>query len=320
LACEYRKPIRRVEWDRARGGDPVGLDVWDQVGDDMGPGGIRVVPGGTFPVTPWINFGKEDMLKLSSLMEVLVAAHMTEIVDSPFTQRGGIMLVAPPGNLKSTMVASAYEHFPDAKVLSDINIQTLIGLRDDIAAKRLNTLAFTEIEKLYQRHAATAGNIEGHLKAMVEEGFSRASFEDQRMFCLVAKCLVVGSMVPIIYRQKYTQWQANGFLRRFLWVTYTLKDQDALMRAIHNWKKLTVRNGIFYPIMMGGSLPYKVSEADSRTIRKMVHFQPGQETPYVLLKKIYSVLLWKHKGRKAMTILDDFAESLGRTGATLSFD
>jgi hypothetical protein len=264
--------------------------------------------------------GEEEQLKLSSLMEVLVAAHLTELVDSPFDQRGGIMLVAPPGNLKSTLIRAAYDHFPDAKVLSDLNIQTLIGLRDDIAAKRLNTLAFTEVEKLYQRHSATAGNIEGHLKAMVEEGFTRASFEDQRMFCLSARCLVAGSLLPVIYRQKYKQWNDNGFLRRFLWVTYTLRDQDALMKAIHDWKKLTLRNGISYPIMMGGKLPYKVTEQESRTIRKMIHFQPGQETPYVLMKKIYSILIWKHKGKNAMRILTDFSEGLQREGGQLTLN
>jgi len=47
-------------------------------------------------------------------------------------------------------------------------------MRDDIAGGRINTLSFLEMEKIYQRHASTSSNIEGHLKAMVEEGFTNA--------------------------------------------------------------------------------------------------------------------------------------------------
>lgn len=262
-------------------------------------------------------------MRLNTLMQVLLAAHFSYKVEGEFLQRGGIMLVAPPASLKSTIISSSYIDIHDALCLSDINIQTLIPMRDDIAGGRINTLSFLELEKIYQRHPSTASNIEGHLKAMVEEGFTNASFEDQRMQCLQARALVVGAMTPSLQRMKYTAWRENGFLRRFLWCMYQMKDKQLLMDAIDNWKKLGMSD-VDLPIGMSQkSIDPRMEQKESTQIRVMLRYQPGQETPYVLMKKIFCVLrYWNRKddnpSKKAMAVMNDFSESLRKDGAQLT--
>jgi hypothetical protein len=258
-------------------------------------------------------------MSLNSFMEVLVAAHISHFVDSPFNERGGIMLVGPPSSLKSTILMSAYKPFPDAMVLGDINVQTLMYLRDDIACHKTNTMAFTEFEKLYQRHVSTASNIEGHIKAIVAEGFTHNSNEDQRMATLTARALVVGAIVPGCYRKHYTDWMGSGFLRRFLWCIFRMKNPSVLMDAIDEWKKIQIEEGLSYPINLGNIIPFDVTREESTKIRQWIRFQPGQEIPFVLLKKILSVLKWHHRrdGKNAMKILEEFSRCLGPTGTTL---
>lgn len=261
-------------------------------------------------------------MKIKSLVEVLIAAHFTTKVNSDFASRGGILLVAPPASLKTTIINAAFK-FHDAVILSDINIQTLIPMRDDMNSGKINSLAFTEVGKLYQRNAVTSSNIEGHLAGMVEEGFTNASFEDQRMATLKARCLVVGGMTPSLYRQKYTGWDQSGFLRRFLWCVYQMKDKQAIMNAIDKWKIIEL-NDFSIPIGLGDAkIPYQISSANSRKLRHLLRDQPGQETPFILLKKIFCVVRYWHRAergadQKAMDVIIDFAQSLERGGAELT--
>ena len=87
-------------------------------------------------------------MQVRSLLEVLDAAHLTKFVRSPFSSRGGILLIGPPETLRTTLISSALEDYPDALVLSDINVKQLIEMREDMSAGKITTLAFTELAKL----------------------------------------------------------------------------------------------------------------------------------------------------------------------------
>lgn len=262
-------------------------------------------------------------MKLSSLLEVLSAAHLTAFVESPFESRGGLILVAPPGSLKTTIVRTL-EVYPNAAVLSDINVPTLNDMRDDIANNVIRTLAFGELEKLYARHAASASNVEGIIKAMAEEGFKHAAYEDQRMHCREARCLVVGGMTQQLYRRKYKQWADDGFARRFVWSHFVLSDPDAIMEAIDQWKKIKLCEPIVFALPPGSRIEYQITAEESRWIRSLIPRRPDPAAAYVLLKKILCVLYMRYPreahGNKAAEILFDFSESLGMKGATLDIE
>lgn len=261
-----------------------------------------------------------NSMKPQSLLEFLDAAHLSSFVESDFGSRGGIMLVGPPNTLKSTMVEAAYNPYPNALVLSDLNVQQLARLRDDLSGGRYPTIAFTAFEKLYARHAATSSNLEGYLLALVEEGFTRVAFEDSRMAAIKAKALVVGATTISFYSRKYQDWHDSGFLRRFLWLVYRVDDPRKLENAIHKWELLPI-DSIQRKAAPTGSIKYNLSVAESTSLLTMAKEQPDRSTGFILLKKIAIVLKWKYTGTKTperwIEILRDIAPALSSSGSTI---
>jgi hypothetical protein len=252
----------------------------------------------------------------TSVIECLSALHQSKYVQGDFDQRGGVMLVAPPGTLKSTLIRLALEDYPDALVLSDLNINTLTQLKSSIVDQRYTTLGFGEFEKLYQRNPATANNIEAHIKALVEEGFQRASFEDQRAQMFAARCAVIGGITPALYTRLMGKWIDNGFARRFIFCIYSLRDRESIMTAIDRWQH--IQFGQVHLSSPGNKrIPYTITHEENKIVRAMIATQPAREGPFVLCKKILCVLKWRHGPKKALPILRDFAESFHAKGARL---
>lgn len=268
-----------------------------------------------FSKTP-LHKGQKEM-RASSLIEFVSASHLTRFVNhSIYSQRGGIFFVSPPGSLKSTLIRNALEGFPDVLQLSDLNINTLTMLKTSFIDGRYTTMAFGEFEKLYQRNPATAANIEGHLKAMVEEGFGNSSFEDQRMVAVHARVLMIAGITPSCYTRLTPRWMENGFARRFIWSHYTLNDPNIIVDAIHKWKPINFGK-VIKEMPSNEHIPYTVTVKESNKLRDLMKYQPSLETPYMLMKKVFCVLKWRHSPSKAMAIVEDFSESLGNQGAKL---
>ena len=258
-------------------------------------------------------------MKPYTVIEIIDAVHLTKYIESPFPQRSGLMLVAPPGGLKSTMIETGLDVYPNALSVADINVNTFIKLRDDLQSNKYATIALGEFEKLYQRNASTAANIEGVIKACVEEGFVNGPFEDVRMGGIKARVLIIGGMTPTFYASKYDHWQKSGFARRFLWSKFSISNPELILEAIHEWRRIEM-DAIprRYPGMQG--IPFNVSPVESRYLMKLIRDQPGDASPYVLLKKIFCVLKWKYPKdeKKPMETMKDFAESLKRDGTELT--
>lgn len=251
-------------------------------------------------------------MKAQNLIKVLHAAHWSYLVEGKWLERGGIMLVSPPGSLKSSFIKTLTVH-DRALIMSDVNVPTINRLREDIAIGRYRTLAFTEFEKIYQRDPATSRNIEAHLRAFVDEGFRTASYEDARMVRRQAYCMVIGAITTNCYQRRFAEWEDSGFGRRFLWVHYALADPDIITRAIADWKRLSFKSVAFLE-MSDQDVPYNLSKQEATRIRKFL--PPDSNTCYTLLQKI-AVVLKHSEGRNYMDILEDFAECLTGEGARL---
>jgi len=227
------------------------------------------------------------------------------------------MFVAPPGQWKSTVIEVSTEHYSDSIVLSDVNVQTLNAMHDELGQK-INTLAFPAFEKIYERNPQTSANIEGHIKALVAEGLSLASFEDQRMpGSYKARSLVIGGIPPVVHRRRFADWRDNGFYRRFIWSFFHFKDPRVIIDAIHLWQKIDLDFDI--PIVPSKDLVLDMSPAESEKLFRMLKAQGGEAIPLVLLKKMFCVLRWRHKKDplQPMKIMEDFATSLGKSPAEL---
>jgi hypothetical protein len=257
-------------------------------------------------------------MQVRSLLEVLDAAHLTKFVRSPFNARGGILLIGPPETLRTTLISSALEDYPDALVLSDINVKQLIEMREDMSAGKITTLAFLELAKLYARNPAVAKNIEGHIMALIEEGLSLASFQDKRMSSTKARSLVIAACTEKFYGQRFTEWTDSGFSRRFLHCMYRLDDPWALAEAQEK-RTLIELDTIKRKIPGNREIKWNVEPEEMRAIRKLLKYQfrKGISTPFNLAANIYCVLKWKYDATEARTIFGDFAQSLQDDSALL---
>lgn len=262
-------------------------------------------------------------MQAQDLVEILCAAHLGYLVEGPFSERGGIMLVGPPGVLKTTFVSALDITYNDALMLSDVNVKSLIRLRDVIASGKVNTLVLPEFVKVYERADVTAKNIEGTLRAMTAEGFSAASFEDSRVNRLRARCLVMGALTPSTVDARFTGWEESGFNRRFLWCLMRLKDPLALERAAVNWSRIDFRMKHLPLVPLGTQIPNLTTYKERQKLAAFAKYQPGGDhaIQIQLLIRILAVLRWWYNEtndpRDPMHTVESFASSLGKNGVTL---
>jgi hypothetical protein len=257
-----------------------------------------------------------------TILEIIDAAHLSKHIESPFHQRGGIMMQGPPATLKTTFIQNVLDEHYDALVVSDINIQTLMKLRSDFRTGRYSTLAFTEFSKVYARRGDTASNLEAAIHQLVEEGFTKPSFVDQRMSMTRSRCFVIGAMTETFYESKYNEWMDSGFMRRFLWCNLSIANAHLLMDSVARWKPLDLGE---YKTRKPGNkfIPLNNNDKENDEMRVMLREQVGTTTPFVLLKKILAVLHWKYDkedSKKAMKIMRDFAPCLLREGDEITLE
>jgi hypothetical protein len=262
-------------------------------------------------------------MQASDFVEVLCAAHLGNMVEGPFSDRGGMMVVGPPGVLKTTFVSVLDAQYHDVVMLSDINVKSLIRLRDSIATGKINTLVLPELAKVYERVDSTAQGVEGTIRALVAEGFSSASFEDARINRLKARCMVIGALTPAMLDQHFERWVDTGFSRRFLWCLVRLSDTSALEKAAVNWKRIDFRVKHVPRVPLGDSIPNLTTKQERERIVALVKYQPSDDHSMhiQLLTRICAVLRWwyaeTNDPRSAMDTIEAFAPALGRDGAVI---
>lgn len=262
-------------------------------------------------------------LPLSVLLECLCAAHLSSYVASEFSDRGGIILVGPPGVLKSKLLEVVDRLYHDAINISDINVPTLNDLKEQLAAGSIRTLVIPEFAKLYERDPRTARNLEGTMRALVAEGFRTASFEDARINTLVARCVVLTAITPRFQSQQFTRWEDSGFSRRFLWPLVRMRDPDLLTKSVEEGKLVRFGAGRMPPLPVEGVIRDETTYAERRHLRDFLKRQPGgvHNMQQLMLVRMLAVLKWWYamEGRRAkpMDTVRTFARALGEGGAQL---
>lgn len=259
-------------------------------------------------------------MRVANLIEFLDAAVSTKFVVGPYEERGGIMLVGYPGSLKSTIVHTAIEPYSDAMVISDINVQQWLKIREDFITGKFSCIAFTDFEKIYQRHASTASHVEGIIQGLVAEGYGTGPSGDQRMPTIPARALVVGAMTNSAFESRYESWQKSGFLRRFIWLVITLQNSGEIVKAIRRWEKIDFGKVVIRPA--NKQIKMEIGPERSKQIESIMKYQPGLEgIAYTLMKKIAAVLEWKYSGnggnKRVTELLDDIAPALSKQGGKI---
>lgn len=259
--------------------------------------------------------------KLANFIEVLWASTLTHRVDSQFESRGGILLIAPPAHFKTTML-KAVETQPGVHPLSDITVTGLVSARDMIAARKINTLLFYDLQKVYERKSETASNIIGSLRALMDEGFTSAAYENQNIIQQRARALVLAAGTPAMYRRYAGDWDENGFSRRLIFSVYSLSNPEVIVKAIMKDEPLELCGISSVNIPFNLCIKMEEREGDETALRSLLsRGQRGEEIPLILLRKILAVLRWKakqlHHKDFALDIVKEFGRSMKDEGVQI---
>ena len=263
------------------------------------------------------------MVKLETFLTVLWASCLTNKVESRFYSRGGLLLIAPAGQMKTSML-SILTDMHGVMGYSDMTQKTLVEARDYIAAKKISTLLLYDFQKIYERKSDTAANIVGSIRALVEEGFSSAAWEEHSNLIQVkARALVLAACTPAFIRQHIVEWDESGFSRRFLFCHYSLANPEVIVKAIMSDDPIPLVLNGHVNVPFNLTIPLVEHQGDEEKLRRMLrHGQRGEEVPLILLRKILAVLRWrcqrmKQKGTDAMSILQEFSQCMRDEGAEI---
>jgi hypothetical protein len=177
------------------------------------------------------EFVHANLVRVSTFIECIKAAHLSSYVQSAFSHACGLFVVGAPGTIKTTLL-ECLDHYESALPLSDVNNRTLQKLKGHLTANAIRTLVIPEMQKLYERDPRTAIGVEGTLRALVEEGYRGASFDEPTALRFRARAVVIGAMPETFRDQHWDRWTESGFARRFLWCLVRLGDPAILMEAV----------------------------------------------------------------------------------------
>jgi hypothetical protein len=277
--------------------------------------------GKLYTAPPKIQYTTSPTVRATTMIQILNAAHLAYMVESPFEERNGIMIVGPPGTWKTTLITIAFKNYSDKSFHTDITTKQLVSLRSKMADGSIRSMLFEEFAKIFARTNAGAGvNVEKHIQALIEQGFHRASYEDSALVTVKAQAFVVGGLVYSEYEKRFTQWLDDGFARRWLWCHIIMEKPIKLVESVQEWKRIELGINLSFsqPI---NNIPHNVTPEESLMIRNFVQKQPGQPETAKLMHKILSVLKWRDSNKelkeKPIDLLSEFALTLGDVPARL---
>lgn len=231
------------------------------------------------------------------------------------------MIAGPPGTLKSTIIKTI-DAMDKGLSLSAINMTTFRALVNEIANKKIRTLAFEEFASVYAGDPRTASRVETTLAAMAEQGHSTMGLQDERMQRLEARCAVIAAMVPEFHEQKFRRWDDSGFHRRFLWSLIRVADPDKLTNSVIEWQRLDIPNSRVPNIPLSLIIKDSLSPTERRELLRSLKKQPGGDVTSQLrtLCKMTSALAWwysRSSKKDAMKTIRTFSQTLGKHGDEL---
>lgn len=254
------------------------------------------------------------------MLEAICAIHMSSYVDSPVKDRGGLILVGPPGVLKTSFLDIVEDNYHNAISASNLNTTTLLKMQQQFHAGTMRSLILPDIQAIYAGDPRTSGRLEQALMQLAGEGNRGASWQDARHQRFKSRCTIFGAITIKHYEKMAPGWEDSGFLRRFLWSAYTLSEPDILMDAIQDWRRADIGSIRVPALPSGRSIPDTLTTDERRQIRNWLKHQPGpHEIQFTLLCRATSALRWHYANRRikknAIETMREFARTLSKDAA-----
>jgi hypothetical protein len=264
-------------------------------------------------------------LKARALLEAICAIHLSSYVESPVQDRGGLMIVGPAGVLKTTFL-DILDEYPNAVCSSNLNTQTVVKMLPEAVNGSLRSIVIPDLQAIYAGDPRTSARLEQMIMQLTGEGSRGPSWADSRFQKFKSRCAIFGAMTPDHFERYSNRWEASGFLRRFLWASYSLSDPEVLMNAIEQWKRadLGAISSLPVPQIPGSrSIPDSLTRDERRSIRLWLKHQPGpHEIQFSMLCRATAALRWSYQQQRvklnALDTMRAFAETLQKDAARVT--
>lgn len=263
--------------------------------------------------------------RIETLVEAVSCIHLASYVQSPYKDRGGLMLVGPAGVMKTTVLDVLDNNHANALSVSNAHMATMKKLQPAFYNGQIRSLCFPDLQSIYAGDPRTASRIEQMMMQLAAEATRTiGGEEDSRYAKFKGYCTIFAAMTPAFYTQRINKWEESGFSRRFLWATYTLLDPEILMRAIAQWTRANIGSTLIPRCPVNNLITDTLTRKEREEIAGWLRHQPQpHEIQFQVLCKATSALAWHYKinkiRRSAMNTMREFAETLQHDAALLKF-
>ena len=263
------------------------------------------------------------LIRVETLVDGICGLHIASYVESPYKDRGGLMLVGPAGVLKTTLLDVLDNNYHNALAISNSHMSTMRKLQPAFYNGQVRSLCFPDLQSIYAGDPRTANRIEQMMMQLSGEATRTiGGDEDSRYAKFKGYCTMFAAMTPSFYTAHINKWDEAGFSRRFLWGTYTFQDPDILMRAVAQWTRATLGENVVPVCPTNNLIPDSLKQADREEIQTWLRHQPQpHEIQFQVMCKATSALAWHYKQNRirknAMEVMREFSEILQHDAALL---
>lgn len=266
----------------------------------------------------------KQTITLEDFLEVICSFHFASLVPGPIADASGLMLVAPSGSLKSSLLMVIPSLYPDTCVCdSNWYYGKLLKMRGAFYNGGKRSIVIPELASIYAGDPRTGGRIEQMLQQMAGEGSISTQETDSRWERYEMRAQIFAAMTPDFARKKNRSWE-EGFHRRFLWAHLAMANDEILMDYLTAWKRAEIE--VSQPIIEPAQkiIPNLATYAEKMKVRRLLDAQKDfgpNHTRFVFMCRALSVLKWHYRRiglkKNAYETLKRFSVCLSKHAALL---
>src|SRR5271163_2469959 len=143
----------------------------------------------------------------AAFLEALCGFHLSSYVESPYNDRGGVMLVGPPSVLKTAFLDVLEEHYTTVVSMSECTARQLADMSPTFYNGAIRSIIFPDVENLYGGDPRTSGRLERAIMSLTGESRRVVNYdEDSRFQKFQSRCMIFGAMTEKFYRRNAKRW------------------------------------------------------------------------------------------------------------------
>jgi hypothetical protein len=211
---------------------------------------------------------------------------------------GGLMLVAPSGSLKSSLLTAIANVYP-SRCICDSNwyYRKLMKLCGSFYNRSIRSIIIPELASIYAGDPRTGGRMEQMFQQMAGEGSFSTNENDTRWSRYEMRATIFAALTPEFATKHHEGWE-EGFHRRFFWAYLAMESDEILLDYLIQWRKANIEMNL--PIMepSDGVIPDLLSVAEKKQLAILLQDQKAfgpNHTRFVVFCKAVSVLRWHYK-------------------------